>query len=105
MWCIWARSWGVFGPGPGVYLGQDLGCIWARTWGVFGQAGVGPHLLLGDLHVEDDVVDELGQGLLHRALKSAVLQQRVDKLKDTEHQVLKTQHLPCTKGKDTEISG
>ena len=51
------------------------------------------HLVLRDLHVEDDVVDELGQRFLHRALELAVVQQCVDKLKDTEHQILKAQHL------------
>lgn len=54
-----------------------------------------PHLVLGDLHVQDDVVDEFGQGFLHCALKLVVLQQRVDKLKDAEHQILETQNLAC----------
>lgn len=51
------------------------------------------HLVLSDLHVQDDVVDELGQGFLHCALELVVLQQRVDKLKDAEHEILKTQNL------------
>lgn len=48
------------------------------------------HLVLSDLHVQDDVVDEFGQGFLHRALELVVLQQRVDKLEDAEDQILKT---------------
>lgn len=54
-----------------------------------------PHLVLSDLHVQDDVVDELGQGFLHCALELVVLQQRVNELKDAEHQILKTQNLTC----------
>lgn len=53
------------------------------------------HLVLGDLHVQDDVVNELRQGFLHRRLELVVLQQRVDKLKDTEHQILKPQNFTC----------
>ena len=68
------RKWADFAPR---FLGTTL-------YNVFK-----PHLVLCDLHVEDDVVDELGQGLLHRALELAVVQQRVDELKDTEHQILK----------------
>ena len=51
------------------------------------------HLVLCDLHVEYDIVDELRQGLLHGALELIVLQERVHKLKDTKHQVLKAQNL------------
>lgn len=54
-----------------------------------------PHLLLCDLHVQDDVVDEVGQGFLHRALELVVLKQRVDKVKDAEDQVLKAQDFAC----------
>lgn len=53
------------------------------------------HLVLCDLHVQDDVVNELGQGFLHRRLELVVLQQRVNKLKDAEHQILKAQNLSC----------
>lgn len=53
------------------------------------------HLVLCDLHVQDDVVNELRQGFLHRRLELVVLQQRVDKLEDTEHQILKTQNFTC----------
>lgn len=48
------------------------------------------HLVLSDLHVQDDVVDELRQGFLHRALEFVVLQQRVDELEYAEYQILET---------------
>ena len=64
------------------------------------RVGVLPHLVLCDLHVQDDVVDEFGQSLLHCALELVVLQQRVDKLEDAEHQILKTQNFTC-KSKNT----
>lgn len=57
------------------------------------------HLVLSDLHVQDDVIDEFRQRLPHRALQLVVLQQRVDKLKDAEHQILKAQNLTCKKNK------
>lgn len=53
------------------------------------------HLVLCDLHVQNDVVDELRQGFLHRGLELVVFQQRVDKLEDTEHQILKPQNFTC----------
>lgn len=53
------------------------------------------HLVLSDLHVQDDVVDELRQSFLHCTLELIVLQQRVDKLEDAEDQILKTQHFTC----------
>lgn len=62
-------------------------------------AAVIPHLILRDLHVEDDVVNEFRQGFLHCALELVVLQQCVDKLKDAEHQIFKTQNLPLKKKK------
>lgn len=62
------------------------------------------HLVLSDLHVQDDVIDEFRQRLPHRALKLVVLQQRVDKLKDAEHQILKAQNLTCKKTPTSQIN-
>lgn len=56
-----------------------------------------PHLVLCDLHVQDDVVDELWQSFPHCALELVVLQKRVDKLKDAEHQILKAQNFSWKK--------
>lgn len=64
-------------------------------WGARHGAESVAHLVLRDLHVEDDVVNELGQGFLHCRLELVVLQQRVNKLKDAEHQILKPQNLTC----------
>jgi hypothetical protein len=55
------------------------------------------YLILSDLHVDNDVVDQFRQSPLHCALELAVLQQRVDELKDTKHQVLKAQNLTWEK--------
>ena len=43
------------------------------------------HLLLCDLHVKEDVVDQLWQSLLHCALKFVVFQQGMNKFKYAEH--------------------
>lgn len=60
----------------------------------------GAHLLLGDLHVQQDVVDELRQGFSDRAFELAVLQQRVDKLENAEDEVFKAQDFACRKCRD-----
>lgn len=49
------------------------------------------YLLLSDLHVQNNVVDQLGQGLLDGAFEFAVFQESVDKLKNAEDEVFKAQ--------------
>ena len=46
-----------------------------------------------NLHVEDDIVHELTEAGLDSPLELRRLHQGVDKLKDSKHQILKTQHL------------
>lgn len=54
-----------------------------------------PHLVFSDLHVQDDVVDELRQRLLHCALELVVFQQSVNKLENAEDEIFKTQNFAC----------
>lgn len=69
-------------------------------------AQAGPaHLLLRDLHVEDDVIHQLRQGFPHSALELAVFQQRVDKLENAEDQVLEAQDLACRSAETTVTRG
>lgn len=57
------------------------------------------HLLLCDLHVKQDVIDQVWQSLLHGALKFVVFQQGMNKLKYAEHQIFKAQNFTWTKWK------
>ena len=65
----------------------------------------GRYLLLGDLHVEDDVVDQLRQGLLDSAFEFAVFQESVDKLKNAKDEVFKAQDFTYRKHVREALSG
>ena len=52
-------------------------------------------LIFGDLHEQDNVVDDLADALAHRTAESRRFHQRVHKLEYTRHQVLKTDDLAC----------
>lgn len=87
---IWGSIWQTVSSGSRMHARTRR-----RRQSELTRARPRPHLLLCDLHVQDDVVDEFRQGFLHRALELVVLQQRVDKVKDAEHQVLKAQDFTC----------
>lgn len=57
------------------------GVSWRRT-----------NLILCHLHIDDDVIDDLVNGTLYSAAIPGCINEGVDKLKDTVHKVLKSQH-------------
>lgn len=60
------------------------------------------HLLLCNLHVKNDVVDQLRQSFFHCAFKFVVFQQGMNKFKYAEHKVFKAQYFTWTKNKGKE---
>ena len=49
------------------------------------------YLLLGDLHVQDEIVNQLRQGLLDSAFEFAIFQESMDKFKNAKDEIFKAQ--------------
>lgn len=53
------------------------------------------NLIIGHLHIEDDIVEDVVDGTLHGHAELGRVDQHVDKFKHHVDQALKSQHLTC----------